>query len=56
MKKGIFHGSWSFTWEVDEVIKALLAHGIERVIFINVHHPIGWEYYVNQKFVEDLAR
>jgi hypothetical protein len=40
----------------DAVMEALLAHGVERVIFINVHRPIGWEYYVNQKFVEGLAR
>jgi peptidoglycan/LPS O-acetylase OafA/YrhL len=40
----------------DEVMKALLAHQVERVIFINVHRPIGWEYYINQKFTKDVAR
>jgi len=40
----------------DEVMKRLLAHQVERVIFINVHRPIGWEYYVNQKFIKDVAR
>jgi peptidoglycan/LPS O-acetylase OafA/YrhL len=40
----------------DEVMKELLAHQVERVIFINVHRPIGWEYYINKKFVEDVAR
>jgi hypothetical protein len=40
----------------DEVMRTLLAHRVERVIFINVHRPIGWEYYVNQKFVKDVAR
>jgi hypothetical protein len=40
----------------DEVMKRLLAHQVERVIFINVHRPIGWEYYLNQKFTEDVAR
>ena len=40
----------------DEVMKRLLAHRVERVIFINVHRPIGWEYYINQKFVKDVAR
>jgi len=40
----------------DEVMKRLLAHQVERVIFINVHRPIGWEFYVNQKFRKDVAR
>ena len=40
----------------DEVIEALLAHDVERVIFINVHRPVGWEYYVNQKFAKGVAR
>ena len=40
----------------DEVMDALLAHDVERAIFINVHRPIGWEYSVNQKFVKGVAR
>ena len=40
----------------DDVMETLLAHDVERVIFVNVHRPIGWEYYVNQKFAEGLAR
>jgi hypothetical protein len=40
----------------DEVMKALLAHGVERVIFINVHRPVGWEFYINKKFAEGVAR
>ncbi|HET9910462.1 MAG TPA: acyltransferase family protein, partial [Anaerolineales bacterium] len=40
----------------DEVMKALLAHGVERVIFINVHRPIGWEFYINKKFSEGVTR
>jgi hypothetical protein len=40
----------------DEVMKTLLAHGVERVIFINVHRPIGWESYANKKFTEGAAR
>jgi peptidoglycan/LPS O-acetylase OafA/YrhL len=40
----------------DDVMEALLAHDVERVIFINVHRPIGWEYYLNQKFVEGISR
>jgi hypothetical protein len=40
----------------DDVMEALLAHDVERVIFINVHRPIGWEYYINQKFAEGTAR
>jgi hypothetical protein len=40
----------------DEVMEALLAHGVERAIFINVHRPIGWEYYINRKFVEGVSR
>jgi len=40
----------------DAIMKALLAHNVERVIFINVHRPIGWEYYINQKFAEGVDR
>jgi hypothetical protein len=40
----------------DSVMEALLAHDVERVIFVNVHRPIGWEYYINQKFAEGVAR
>ena len=40
----------------DDVMEALLAHQVERVIFINVHRPIGWEYYINKKFEEGVAR
>ena len=40
----------------DEVMEALLAHDVERVIFINVHRPIGWEYYLNQNFAEGVQR
>jgi hypothetical protein len=37
-------------------MKTLLTHGVERVIFINVHRPIGWESYLNRKFVAGVAR
>jgi hypothetical protein len=40
----------------DQVIESLLAHQEERIIFINVHRPIGWEYYVNKQFAEGVAR
>ncbi len=40
----------------DEVMETLLAHDVERVIFINVHRPIGWENYLNKKFDEGVAR
>ena len=40
----------------DQVMKTLLAHGVERVIFINVHRPIGWEDYLNRKFSEGQKR
>ena len=40
----------------DEVMKVLLDHGVERATFLNVHRPVGWEYYVNQKFVEGVSR
>lgn len=40
----------------DEVMKELLAYQVERVIFINIHRPIGWEYYLNQKFAKDIGR
>jgi hypothetical protein len=29
---------------------------VKRIIFINVHRPIGWEYYVNKQFAEGVAR
>jgi hypothetical protein len=40
----------------DQVMKILLAHGVERVIFINVHRPIGWESYLNRKFLAGVTR
>ena len=40
----------------DEVMKSLLAYQVKRVIFVNVRRPIGWEYYINQKFAKDVAR
>jgi peptidoglycan/LPS O-acetylase OafA/YrhL len=40
----------------DEVMKTLLVHQVERVIFINIRRPSGWEYYINQKFAKDVAR
>ena len=39
----------------EDVMKRLLAHQAERVIFINVHRPVGWEYYINRKFIKDDA-
>jgi hypothetical protein len=39
----------------DDVMKELLAHQVGRVIFINVHRPIGWENYINRKFAEDVV-
>jgi hypothetical protein len=40
----------------DEVMKTLLDHQVERIIFINVRRPIAWEYYINQKFAQDIVR
>jgi peptidoglycan/LPS O-acetylase OafA/YrhL len=40
----------------DTVMKTLLEHSVERIIFINVHRPIGWEFYVNRQFAEGIAR
>jgi peptidoglycan/LPS O-acetylase OafA/YrhL len=40
----------------DQVMEAVLAHQVERAIFINVHRPIGWESYINRKFAEGVAR
>jgi hypothetical protein len=40
----------------NEVMETLLAHGVERVIFVNVHRPIGWENYINKKFAEGVER
>lgn len=40
----------------DQVVESLLAHGVERIIFVNVHRPIGWETYVNRQFDEGVAR
>jgi len=28
---------------------------VKRVILINVHRPIGWEYYMNKQFAEGGA-
>lgn len=40
----------------DDVMETLLAHDVERVIFINIHRPIGWENYLNKKFAAGVAR
>lgn len=40
----------------DQVMESLLTHQVKRIIFINVHRPIGWEYYVNKQFAEGIAR
>jgi len=40
----------------DQVMESLLAHQVKQIIFINVHRPIGWEYYVNKQFAEGVAR
>lgn len=40
----------------DRVVETLLAHGVERMIFVNVHRPIGWETYANRQFDEGVAR
>jgi hypothetical protein len=40
----------------DEVMESLLAHNVERAIFINVHRPVGWEFYINRIFAESVAR
>jgi hypothetical protein len=40
----------------DQVMETLLAHGVERVIFMNVHRPIAWESYINRKFEDGVAR
>jgi hypothetical protein len=40
----------------DQVMETLLAHGVERVLFMNVHRPIGWESYINRKFEAGVAR
>ena len=37
-------------------MESLLAHQVKRIIFINVHRPIGWEYYVNKQFAAGIAR
>ena len=40
----------------DQVMESLLAHQVKHIIFINIHRPIGWEYYVNKQFAEGVAR
>jgi peptidoglycan/LPS O-acetylase OafA/YrhL len=40
----------------DQVMESLLAHQVKRIVFINVHRPIGWEYYVNKQFAAGAAR
>ena len=37
-------------------MESLLAHRVERIIFINVHRPLGWENHINKQFAESLAR
>ena len=41
---------------LDQVMKTLLEHQVKRIIFINVHRPIGWESYVNKQFAEGMVR
>jgi peptidoglycan/LPS O-acetylase OafA/YrhL len=40
----------------DEVMESLLGYPVKRIIFINVHRPIGWEYYANKQFADGVAR
>ncbi|HJR78795.1 MAG TPA: acyltransferase family protein [Anaerolineales bacterium] len=40
----------------DQVMESLLAHNVKRILFINVHRPIGWENYLNKQFMEGVAR
>lgn len=40
----------------DDVMETLLAHDVQRVIFINIHRPIGWENYLNKKIAAGVAR
>lgn len=37
-------------------METLLAHQVGRVIIINVHRPIGWEYYINIKMAAEVVR
>lgn len=40
----------------DQVMESLLAYQVKRIIFMNVHRPIGWEFFVNKQFNEGIAR
>ena len=40
----------------DQVMETLLAHGVARVFFVNVHRPVPWEYTVNKRLAEGVAR
>lgn len=40
----------------DQVMKSLLTHQVKRIIFIDVHRPIGWEYYVNNHYAGCIIR
>ncbi len=40
----------------DEVMETLTSHGVRRVLFVNVHRPVAWEYTVNKRLEEGAAR
>lgn len=40
----------------DAVMETLLAHGVQRVWFVNVRRPTRWEYTVNKRLAEGVAR
>jgi len=44
--------NWPFEAQIfDQVMESLIAHRVKRVILINIHRPIGWEYYINKQFL-----
>ncbi len=40
----------------DAVMETLLAHGAQRVWFVTVRRPVRWEYTVNKRIAEGVAR
>ncbi len=40
----------------DAVMESLLAHGARQVWFVNVRRPVRWEYTVNKRLAEGVAR
>ncbi|MCO5190505.1 MAG: acyltransferase [Anaerolineae bacterium] len=55
----VIHLGTNFPFEpdmFDEVMQILLDHNVQRVLFVNIKRPVGWEYTVNKRLAEGVAR